>query len=95
MGTDEQRDDAAMLGWEHKRGQRKSKMIEKSYDGSTPWRTATFGNPHLATIVPMSGLIGVHELMWRNEVEASGMIMRNGVYGSFGIDGDMRTRKPM
>ena len=41
-------------------------IIGKSYDGSTPWQAATFGNPHLATIVPMSGLIGVHELMWRN-----------------------------
>jgi hypothetical protein len=37
----------------------------------------------------MSGLIGVHELMWRNgSMEARGMIMHNGVYGSFGIDGD-------
>jgi len=43
----------------------------------------------LATIVPMSGLIGVHELMWRNgSMEARGMIMHNGVYGSFGVDGD-------
>ena len=32
-------------------------MIGKSYDGSTPWQAATFGNPHLATIVPMSGLM--------------------------------------
>ena len=37
----------------------------------------------------MSGLIGVHELMWRNgSMEARGMIMHNGVYGSFGVDGD-------
>ncbi|MBN29811.1 MAG: hypothetical protein CMB34_04010 [Euryarchaeota archaeon] len=37
----------------------------------------------------MSGLIGVHELMWRNgSMEARGAIMHNGVYGSFGIDGD-------
>ena len=64
-------------------------LIGKSYDGSTPWQAATFGNPYLATIVPMSGLIGVHELMWRNgSMEARGPIMHNGVYGSFGIDGD-------
>jgi hypothetical protein len=64
-------------------------IIGKSYDGSTPWQAATFGNPYLATIVPMSGLIGVHELMWRNgSMEARGMIMHNGVYGSFGVDGD-------
>ncbi|MEC8540817.1 MAG: hypothetical protein VXY53_03160, partial [Candidatus Thermoplasmatota archaeon] len=44
---------------------------------------------YLATIVPMSGLIGVHELMWRNgSMEARGPIMHNGVYGAFGIDGD-------
>ena len=36
-------------------------MIGKSYDGSTPWQAATFGNEHLATIVPISGLIGVME----------------------------------
>jgi hypothetical protein len=37
----------------------------------------------------MSGLIGVHDLMWRNgSMEARGMIMHNGVYGSFGVDGD-------
>ena len=37
----------------------------------------------------MSGLIGLHELMWRNgSMEARGPIMHNGVYGSFGIDGD-------
>jgi len=39
--------------------------------------------------VPMSGLIGVHELMWRNgSAEARAPIMHNGVYGSYGIDGD-------
>ena len=91
MGTDEQRGiDAAVtyLGeaeWSNGR----VGLIGKSYDGSTPWQAATFGNPYLATIVPMSGLIGVHELMWRNgSMEARGPIMHNGVYGSFGIDGD-------
>ena len=64
-------------------------MIGKSYDGSTPWQAAMFGNEHLATIVPISGLIGVMELMWRNgSSEARAPIMHNGVYGSYGIDGD-------
>ncbi len=64
--------------------------IGKSYDGSTPWNAAASGSEHLATIVPMSGLIGVHELMWRNgSMEARGAIMHNGVYGSFGLDGDL------
>ena len=41
-------------------------LTGRSYDGSTPWEAATFGNPYLATILPISGLIGMHELMWRN-----------------------------
>jgi predicted acyl esterase len=62
-------------------------LIGRSYDGSTPWEAATFGNPHLKTIVPISGLIGMHELMWRNGTsETRGPIMHNVVYGTFGID---------
>ena len=65
-------------------------VIGKSYDGSTPWEAAAMGSDHLKTIVPMSGLIGVHDLMWRNgSMEARGAIMHNGVYGSFGLDGDL------
>ncbi|MFB1005426.1 MAG: CocE/NonD family hydrolase [Candidatus Poseidoniaceae archaeon] len=91
MGTDEQRGIDAAVTWLGTQGWSNGNvgLIGKSYDGSTPWQAATTGNPHLATIVPMSGLIGVHELMWRNgSMEARGMIMHNGVYGSFGVDGD-------
>jgi len=91
MGTDEQRGIDAAVTWlgEQAWSNGKVGMIGKSYDGSTPWQAATFGNEYLMTIVPMSGLIGVHELMWRNgSMEARGIIMHNGVYGSFGIDGD-------
>ena len=66
-------------------------LIGKSYDGSTPWQAAMFGSEHdyLKTIVPISGLIGVKELMWKNgSSEARAPIMHNGVYGSYGIDGD-------
>lgn len=64
-------------------------LIGRSYDGSTPWEAATFGNPGLKTIVPISGLIGVHELMWRNgTAEGRGPVMHNRVYGTFGVDGD-------
>ena len=64
-------------------------MIGKSYDGSTPWQAAMYGNEALKTIVPISGLIGVKELMWRNgSAEARAPIMHNGVYGSYGLDGD-------
>tara|TARA_B100001750_G_scaffold104174_1_gene82424 strand:+ start:2402 stop:4177 length:1776 start_codon:yes stop_codon:yes gene_type:complete len=64
-------------------------IVGKSYDGTTPWQAATFGNPYLKTIIPISGLIGVHDLMWRNgSMEARGLAMHNGVYGSFSFDGD-------
>jgi predicted acyl esterase len=64
-------------------------MIGKSYDGSTPWEAATFGNPALKTIVPISGLIGVRELMWKNgSSETRAGIMHNVVYGSYGTDGN-------
>ena len=36
-------------------------IVGKSYDGTTPWQAAMFGNPHLKTIIPISGLIGVHD----------------------------------
>ena len=63
-------------------------LIGRSYDGSTPWEAATFGNPALKTIVPISGLTGAYDLMWRNgSAETRGPIMHNGVYGTFGIDG--------
>ena len=91
MGTDEQRGIDAAVTWlgEASWSNGKVGLIGKSYDGSTPWQAATFGNPYLATIVPMSGLIGVHELMWRNgSMEARGAVMHNGVYGTFGVDGD-------
>ncbi len=65
-------------------------LIGKSYDGSTPWEAAAMGSDYLKTIIPMSGLIGAHDLMWRNgSMEARGAIMHNGVYGSFGLDGNL------
>ncbi|HIG03832.1 MAG TPA: CocE/NonD family hydrolase [Candidatus Poseidoniales archaeon] len=91
MGTDEQRGIDAAVTWLGTQGWANGKVgiIGKSYDGSTPWQAATFVNEYLATIVPMSGLIGVHDLMWKNgSMEARGAIMHNGVYGSFGIDGE-------
>ncbi len=64
-------------------------LIGRSYDGSTPWEAATTGNPHLKTIVPISGLTGVHELMWRNgsaELRAPGLLY--GIYAAMTFDGD-------
>ena len=40
-------------------------IIGKSYDGSTPWQAAMFGNPYLKTIIPISGLIVGSLHIWR------------------------------
>jgi len=92
MGDDEQRGIHAAIEWLGTQPWSNGNVgvIGKSYDGSTPWEAAAMGSEHLKTIVPMSGLIGVHDLMWRNgSMEARGAIMHNGVYGSFGLDGDL------
>ena len=61
-------------------------LIGKSYDGSTPWQAAMYGDEYLKTIVPISGLIGVRELMWKNgSSEARAPFMHNVVYGSYGF----------
>jgi hypothetical protein len=90
MGLDEQKGIDAAVTWlgsqEWSNGN--VALIGRSYDGSTPWEAATTGNPHLKTIVPISGLTGMYELMWRNGTsETRGAIMHNVVYGTFGIDG--------
>ena len=91
MGHDEQAGIKAAVDWLGTQPWSNGRVgaIGKSYDGSTPWNAAAAASDHLATIVPMSGLIGVHDLMWRNgSMEFRGAIMHNGVYGSFGLDGD-------
>ena len=91
MGHDEQAGIKAAVDWLGSQPWSNGRVgaIGKSYDGSTPWNAAASGSDYLATIVPMSGLIGVHDLMWRNgSMEARGAVMHNGVYGSFGLDGD-------
>ena len=91
MGHDEQAGIDAAVEWLGTQSWSNGNVgiIGKSYDGSTPWNAAATGSQYIKTIVPMSGLIGVHELMWRNgSMEARGALMHNGVYGSFGIDGD-------
>jgi predicted acyl esterase len=64
-------------------------LTGRSYDGSTPWEAATFGNPHLKTIVPISGLTGQYELMWRNgSAESRGPGLLYAIYAAFTPDGD-------
>lgn len=55
-----------------------------SYDGTTPWIGAAFGNEHLKTIVPVVGLTDVAGLMFRNGTsETRGPIMHSVVYWTF------------
>ena len=92
MGTDEQRGIDAAVTWLGTQGWSNGKvgLIGKSYDGSNPLASSNIRQPSLSLqLFQCLGLIGVHELMWRNgSMEARGMIMHNGVYGSFGVDGD-------
>ncbi len=39
-------------------------MTGVSYDGSTPWEVASSGNPHLKTIVPVSGVHNLFDLIY-------------------------------
>lgn len=83
MSMNEQKDvdavitDVAQRGW----STGNVGMIGRSYDGTTPFMAAALGNPHLKTIVPISGVADVPELMFANGTsEFRGPIMHNVVY---------------
>jgi predicted acyl esterase len=60
-------------------------MTGVSYDGSTPWSVAATGNPHLKTIVPISGVPDVYGLMFRNgSAETRGPFLLNYLYYTYG-----------
>lgn len=64
-------------------------LTGRSYDGTTPWEAAMFGNPHLASIVPISGLTSQFDLMYHNgssEIRGPGVLY--GLYAAMTIDGD-------
>ncbi len=59
-------------------------MMGRSYDGTTPFMGAALGNPHLKTIVPISGVASVPDLMFKNGTsESRGPIMHSVVYWAF------------
>jgi X-Pro dipeptidyl-peptidase len=59
-----------------------------SYDGSTPWSAAATGNPHVKTIIPISGVPDLYGLMYRNgSSEQRGPLVLNTLY----YGGDMAT----
>lgn len=62
-------------------------LIGRSYDGSTPWMAAQFGSEHLKTIVPISGLSGLGDLVtWNGASESRVATFQNVIYGRFGLD---------
>ncbi|HUR24570.1 MAG TPA: CocE/NonD family hydrolase [Candidatus Thermoplasmatota archaeon] len=64
-------------------------LTGRSYDGSTPWEAAMFGNPHLSTIVPISGLTSQFDLMYHNgSSESRGAGLLYGLYAAMTVDGD-------
>ena len=61
-------------------------MLGVSYDGSTPWEVASRGNPHLKTIVPISGVNDMFHLMYRNGGnEQRGVLVLNALYYEYGF----------
>jgi predicted acyl esterase len=70
-------------------------MWGASYDGSTPWEVASKGNKYLKTIVPVSGLPDIFDLMFRNgSAETRGAIMHSLVYGPYGYSDDFPQQIP-
>ncbi len=62
-------------------------LIGRSYDGSTPWMAAAHGSEYLKTIVPISGLSGLGDLVtWNGASEARIATFQNVIYGRFGLD---------
>ena len=56
-------------------------MMGRSYDGTTPFMAAAQGNPHLKTIVPISGVPSLRDLMFKNgTTEGRGAIFHSVVY---------------
>ena len=88
MGRDEAADLSQAITWlaEQPWSNGNVGMIGLSYDGSTPWIAASTGNPHLKTIVPISGVPDVYELMFRNGTsEIRGSFLLNALYYSFAV----------
>ncbi len=66
-------------------------LIGRSYDGSTPWMAAAHAGPDsaLKTIVPISGLSGLGDLVtWNGASEARVALFQNVIYGTFGVPSD-------
>lgn len=97
MGVAEQRDLSAAITWLGTQSWSNGRvaMTGRSYDGSTPWEVAAQGNPHLKTIIPISGLSDFYGLMTYNgtsESRAAGLI--HALYFAFPFLGAAGERSP-
>ncbi len=64
-------------------------LIGRSYDGSTPWMAAAHGPEALKTIVPISGLSGLGDLVtWNGASETRVALFQNFIYAQFGLGGE-------
>ena len=64
-------------------------LIGRSYDGSTPWMAAAHApeDSALKTIVPISGLTGLQDLVtWNGASESRILTFHNVIYGTFGVE---------
>lgn len=62
-----------------------------SYDGTTQWMAAMFGNPHLKTIVPLAALTSIYDHQMRNGTSWGGGPIFEAIYWEFGFDTMSRT----
>ncbi len=86
MSMDEQQDVDETITWAAEQAWSNGNvgMMGRSYDGTTPFMGAALGNEHLKTIVPISGVASVPDLMFKNGTsETRGPIMHSVVYWAF------------
>jgi putative CocE/NonD family hydrolase len=89
FSMNEQQDVDAMVTWLAERSWSNGNvgMMGRSYDGTTPLMAAALGNPHLKTIVPISAVPDLRDLMFKNGTsEFRGPIFHNLVYwATYGV----------
>lgn len=98
MGPDEMADLDAAITWLGTQDWSSGAvaMTGVSYDGSTPWSVAAMGNPHLKTIIPISGVPDVYGLMYRNgSSESRGPVVLNALYVAGSIESGPAEEAPL
>lgn len=97
MGPSEQRDIDEVVTWFGTRPWSTGAVavMGKSYVGTTPWVAASFGNPHLRTIVPISGVTSWGELGFRNgTAEPRAPVHMPLYWAAFGVMHDAQSVSP-